>query len=130
MEEVYEEYNALRRKQIEAYEKYQGPVRSSTFCRKAGCRRFFGRKGCIFCTEGCNHFERKAGDPAPPFDHRDIDDENDASVILRKVLGPPPPNVVYRRWELTESNEPVLMTYPENVADLENRDENPKLHVS
>ena len=123
LKEVYRKYDVLRRRQSKLYEKYQGPVRSTTWCRKCGCRRFFGRKGCIFCTEGCNHFDRKSGDPAPPFDHRDIDDECDASVILRKVLGPPPDIVVYRRWEYKDesSNELVLATYAADTKgdDLE-----------
>jgi hypothetical protein len=57
-----------------------------------------GRKGVCFCTEGCNHCDRKAGDPAPPLDVHDFDDECDASTILIKVLGPPPANVCIRRW--------------------------------
>ena len=81
--------------------------------RTAGCRRIFGRRGLIFCTEDscldCNSpnncFSKKSGDPAPPFTHRDIDDENDASVILRKVLGDPPANVRYRRWEWDEEEQ-------------------------
>lgn len=123
LKEVYMQSNALRKKQIDFYEKYQGPVRSSTWCQKCGCRRFFGRKGCLFCTEGCHHFDRKGGDPAPPFDHRDVDDEFDASVILRKVIGPAPKNVVYRRWEFKDesSDELVLATYAaeSNIVDLE-----------
>ena len=113
LKEVFSKSNALRKKQIDHYQHYQGPIRSSTFCRKCGCRRFCGRHGCCFCTEGCDHFDRKSGDPAPPFDHHDVDDENDASVILRKVLGDPPKNVVCRRWEFENesSNDVVLRTY-------------------
>lgn len=58
----------------------------------------FGRKGFIFCTEGCNHCDRKAGDPAPPLVVHDFDDECDASTVLIKVIGPPPENVSIRRW--------------------------------
>lgn len=47
-----------------------------------------------------------------PFEHRDIDDDNDASIVLRKVLGDPPANVVYTRWRYDEEkNENVLETY-------------------
>uniref|UniRef100_A0A7S1VK42 Uncharacterized protein n=1 Tax=Grammatophora oceanica TaxID=210454 RepID=A0A7S1VK42_9STRA len=109
LKEVYKDYNKLCKKQVKRYNEYTAPVRSSTVCRRGGCKRFFGRNGCCFCTEGCNHCcDRKAGDPAPPFDHRDIDDENDASVVLRKVLGDPPDNVVYKRWRINEDCEQVL----------------------
>jgi hypothetical protein len=122
LKEIYGKSNYLLKRQIEYYNKYQGPVRSSTVCRKAGCRRFCGRKGCLFCTEGCDHFDRKAGEPAPPFYHRDVDDENDASVILRKILGPPPNNVVYKRWEFQDesnTNEPTMVTYSADGVDVE-----------
>lgn len=126
VEEVYHNYNGLRLKQIEKFKAHEGPVRSSTFCRKTGCRRFFGRKGFCFCTEGCNSFSRKGGDPAPAFETRDIDDENDASVILRKVLGSPPANVVYKRWEYTDDSpdKAVLVTYASEIPG----DEEDKLH--
>jgi hypothetical protein len=117
LQEAYDMYNSQRLSQIERYRTYQGPVRSSTLCRKVGCKRFWGRKGCCFCTEGCDHFDRKAGDPAPPFEHRDIDDQNDASVVLRKVLGEPPANVVYKRWEFNESDEQVLVTYSSEIPN-------------
>jgi len=107
--QVYEHYEALRIKQIEAYETFYGPVRNSTVCRGFGCRRFFGRRGCIFCTEGCCTSSKKPDEPAPPFEHRDIDDENDASVILRKVLGDPPVDVVYKKWELNEQGENIVV---------------------
>jgi len=124
LQQVYDDYNEKCEKQIEAYAAYQGPVRSSTLCKRSGCRRFFGRKGCIFCTEGCDNFSRKAGDPAPPFDHRDTDDENDASVVLRKVLGPPPRNVVYKRWEFDEeSGESMLVTHCGDVKEDIQRNE-------
>ena len=79
-----------------------------------GCRRVFGRRGVIFCTEGCNNFDRKAGEPAPPFESHDVDEYYDASSVLIKVLGPPPPNVVIRRWRWDpEKGENVLETFPE-----------------
>lgn len=109
-QQVYEHYDALRKKQIEAYESYIGAERYSTLCRACGCKRVFGRSGLIFCTEGCCTEKHKQGEPAPPFEHRDLDDENDASVILRKVLGDPPANVVYRRWEFNEQGKIVLVT--------------------
>jgi hypothetical protein len=96
--EVYEAYERERLKQIERYETFTGPVQTSTLCRLCGCRRAFGRKGCCFCTEGCTNCDRKAGDPAPPLEVHDWDDDLDASSILIKVLGPPPRNVVIRRW--------------------------------
>ena len=114
---AYDTYSDLCEKQKEAYNTYWGPVRKSTICRACGCRRACGRKGFIFCTEGCDQCcylrNRQPGDPPPPFEHRDIDDENDASVILRKVMGDPPANVVYTRWEYDEErNVNVLVTYP------------------
>lgn len=68
--------------------------------------------------------KKKPGDPPPPFNHRDLDDENDASVVLRKVLGDPPANVLYTRWVFDEEkNENVLVTYPrsgaQSSADIE-----------
>ncbi|KAL3796154.1 hypothetical protein HJC23_000657 [Cyclotella cryptica] len=118
--EVYDKYAQLRVKQIERYKTYTAPVQKSTICRAAGCRRIFGRRGLIFCTEGScldgnphsTCFSKKSGDPAPPFTHRDIDDMNDASVVLRKVLGDPPANVRYRRWEWNEeTNEMEIVVH-------------------
>lgn len=65
--------------------------------------------------------QRKAGDPPPPFVHRDLDDGNDASVVLRKVLGEPPAGVLYTRWVYDEEkNEHVLVTYPQDGSgDIE-----------
>lgn len=95
-------------------------------CRACGCKRLFGRKGLIFCTEGCDNLcylrKKNKGDPPPPFDHRDIDDENDASLILRKVLGDPPAHCLYTRWVFDEErNENVLITYPRLSGDIEER---------
>ena len=98
--EVYNQHVELREKQIHTYKQYTGPVRKSTVCRAAGCRRVFGRRGLIFCTEGCCEPSFKKGDPAP-----DIDDENDASVILQRVLGDPPINVTYRRWQRDDNTD-------------------------
>jgi len=88
-----------------------------------GCRRCFGRRGCCFCTEGCSkesrefNKSRKAGDPAPPFEHRDWDDDNDASKVLMKVLGDPPKDVMYTRWDYDEERaENVLVTYPKSSS--------------
>jgi hypothetical protein len=83
------------------------------FFRAYGCRRFCGRRGFLFCTEGTcldrnpnnRCFSKQSLDPAPPFTTRDIDDENDASVVLMKVLGPPPANVRYRRWMWNEEKK-------------------------
>lgn len=95
-----------------------GPVRKSTVCRAAGCRRVFGRRGLIFCTEGCFDgpnssctFKEKGG-PAPPFKYRDIDDEHDASVVLQKVLGDPPSNIRYQRWHWDEENQLEMVMEP------------------
>jgi len=83
-----------------------------------GCRRVFGRRGVIFCTEGCNHCDRKAGEPAPPFETHDVDDYYDAASVLIKVIGPPPPNVVIRRWRWDpEKGENVLEIYPPEAAE-------------
>jgi len=108
--DVYEQYNIRRRKQIDAWKTFNGPVHESTLCRALGCKRFCGRNGCIFCFEGCCSERHKLGEPAPPFEQRDIDDENDASVVLRKVLGEPPANVVYKRWEFNDEGEHTLVT--------------------
>lgn len=129
--QVYSKYEVTRQRQLQRYQSFQGPVRQSTLCRAAGCRRFFGRKGVCFCTEGCcSHFDRRAGEPAPPFDHQDVDDYFDASTVLFKVLGPPPPNVVIRRWRWDpEKGEQVLETYAhESVKHLLIEDGKP--HVS
>jgi hypothetical protein len=115
--QVYGKYETGRLKQIEKYENFHGPVRSSTVCRAFGCRRCSGRKGCCFCTEGCKRSDRKAGDAAPPFEDHDFDDEFDASTVLMLVVGPPPANVFLRRWRWDpEKGENFLDTYPENGA--------------
>lgn len=121
---MYDQYNDLCKKQIQTYKEYTAPVHKSTCCKAFGCRRVFGRKGCIFCTEGCDDFsyfyKKKPHDPPPPFTNRDVDDENDASVILRHVLGDPPANVVYKRWVFdAETNENVLVTWTSDNADVE-----------
>ena len=110
LKEVYDKYEIDRHRQIERYEKFKGPVQNSSFCRCLGCRRVFGRKGCCFCTEGCNDtagccykdLNAQPGDPFVPFAHADIDDDNDAAKVLQTVLGDPPSNVVYKRWERDE----------------------------
>ena len=116
--EVYNQHVELREKQIHTYKQFTGPVRKSTVCRAAGCRRVFGRRGLIFCTEGCCEPSFKKGDPAPPFKYRDIDDENDASVILQRVLGDPPINVAYRRWQRddTDNNTDTNEQYISSLA--------------
>ncbi|KAK1735125.1 hypothetical protein QTG54_014191 [Skeletonema marinoi] len=130
--EVYDKYKELRDKQVENYKQFTGPVRKSTCCRALGCRRLFGRRGFFFCTEGCNDPDssccsKKAGDPAPPFRYKDIDDINDASVVLRAVLGDPPLNVTYRGWQWDEvSNEFVLPPCKETNESLTNRSANIK----
>mmetsp|Transcript_14858 Transcript_14858/g.32267 ORF Transcript_14858/g.32267 Transcript_14858/m.32267 type:complete len:269 (+) Transcript_14858:154-960(+) len=117
--EVYNQHAELRKKQVHNYKTFTGPIRKSTVCRISGCRRVFGRRGLIFCTEGCCDSPKsscsfkKRGDPAPPFEQRDIDDENDASVILQKVLGGPPLNVTYRRWQChDEENQLEIVVNP------------------
>lgn len=119
--EVYEKYECERLRQTSNYENFFGPVQNSTLCRASGCRRFFGRKGFCFCTEGCcTSCARKAGEPAPPFGKHFYDDDWDASTVLRKVLGPPPPNVVYRRWRWDpEACENYLETFPEDTGSDE-----------
>eukprot|EP00986_Skeletonema_menzelii_P018973 scaffold27039_cov150-Skeletonema_menzelii.AAC.6 len=130
--EVYEKYKELRDKQVENYKQFTGPVRKSTCCRAFGCRRLFGRRGLIFCTEGCNDpnskcCSKKAGDPAPPFRYEDIDDINDASVVLRKVLGDPPLNVTYRGWHWDEESKEFVLPPTKNKSEsLINRSANVK----
>lgn len=110
LQEVYDDYEVECKKQIKDYTEFYGPHRNGTVCRAMSCRRVFGRRGLIFCTEGCCdgpkllHREEEGGEgsgsnPAPPMAHPDLDDDNDAARILLKVLGDPPPNVVYKRWE-------------------------------
>lgn len=112
--EAYDKYAAERKKQVRRYKNARGPLRNSTLCRTMGCRRVFGRKGFCFCTEGCNHCDRKAGEPAPPMEVVDLDDYFDASTVLIKVLGPPPSHVVIKRWRYDpERGEQVLEVYPE-----------------
>lgn len=112
LEKVYNDYELARRRQIERYETFVGPVQKSTYCRAMGCRRVFGRRGALFCTEGCctccqSGAVRRQGphEPFPPFQHRDLDDDYCASTILATCLGDPPSNVVYKRWELTKGAE-------------------------
>jgi hypothetical protein len=117
--QVYDKYESDRTKQIENYSANHGPVGdTSTICRALGCRRFFGRKGVIFCTEGCSNCSRKAGDPAPPFEDQDFDDTWDAQIVLMSVLGPPPSNVVVRRWKYDpEKGDNTLTMFPEGPQD-------------
>ena len=61
----------------------------------------------------CNNCNRKASEPAPPFEEHDIDDDWDASSVLFQVLGPPPKNVVIRRWKWDpEKKEHFLWVHP------------------
>ncbi|KAL7579698.1 hypothetical protein ACA910_021844 [Epithemia clementina (nom. ined.)] len=111
--EIYERYDVERLRQIEQYNK-TAAVRQGTCCRVMGCRRFFGRKGFLFCTEGCDNCHQAAGEPAPPPEVYDLDDDIDASTILFRLFGPPPPNVVIRRWRYDpEKKTYFLETYPE-----------------
>ena len=141
---MYANYERLRVRQLERYETFKHPVRLSTVCQALGCRRAFGRKGCCFCTEGCNdnhalgccyqNLERsKKDDPFPPHPYPDIDDDNDAARILQTVLGNPPENVLYRRWEFdratgkyaveqypkTRGKESTGLNSPEPVSGLD-----------
>ena len=115
--QVYASYGRLVGIQKQDYEAFEGPVRRSTMCRMFGCRRVFGAKGCCFCTEGCSHCDRKAGEPAPPREVNDFDDEFDASTVLMKVLGPPPTNISIQRWRYDpESGSSVLDMYPPEAS--------------
>lgn len=108
LQEVYERYETECKKQVKDYTEFYGPNRNGTVCRALSCRRVFGRRGLIFCTEGCcdgPKIQREKGNPFPPMAHPDYDDDNDAARILLKVLGDPPPNVVYKRWEKSETGE-------------------------
>jgi hypothetical protein len=118
---VYNDYERKRLKHVEKWEQFGGPVRHGTACRTLGCRRVFGRKGFFFCTEDltcqnvccCCHPDRKASEPAPPPEVHDFDDDWDASTVLIHALGPPPPNVVIRRWRWDpERGENFLDVYP------------------
>jgi len=126
--QVYKQHTELQKKQVHNYKTFFGPVRKGTVCRAVGCRRVFGRRGLIFCTEGCcddgdsnsSCTLKGKSDPAPTFKYRDIDDEHDASVILQKVLGDPPLNVTYRRWQWDEENQ------LEMVGNSQTLEEEPK----
>ena len=114
---IYKKYEEDVEKQINDYESFEGPVYYSTLCRACGCKRVFGRKGCCFCTEGFTNCSRKAGEPAPPFENHDLEDEWDASTIMIKVLGPPPQNVCIRRWRWDpESGKNYLESYPDVIV--------------
>jgi hypothetical protein len=120
LKDIYKLYTTERNRQIVDYESFTGPFHQSTICRSCGCRRFFGRKGCCFCTEGCRNCSRKAGEPAPPFDEHDFVDDWDASTVLLVVLGPPPKNVVIKRWrwdpEIGENYLEELSTISKNTG--------------
>lgn len=119
--EVYRKYGEDVERQINEFETFEGPVYYSTLCRACGCRRCFGRKGCCFCTEGCKGCSRKAGEPAPPFEDHDFDDEWDASTVLMKVLGPPPRDVCFRRWRWDpEAEKNYLESYPSTIETDQN----------
>ena len=109
VKEAYDKYERLRQKQTQRWINFRQPRRLSTICQVFGCRRFFGRKGFLFCTEGCNdnpragccyrNLHRQSGGPFPPPAHPDWEDDHDAVRVLQAVLGDPPRNVVYQRWE-------------------------------
>jgi hypothetical protein len=112
LKSVYEQYDRESKAQVKLFHSLYGPMYLSTLCRSCGCRRIFGRKGCCFCTEGCNNCSR-VDDVAPPFDVCDFDNDWDASTVLMKVLGPPPKNVCIRRWRWDpETAENYLEVYP------------------
>lgn len=106
---AYERYEQKRQTQIDAYASFEGPVYNGTLCKSLGCRRFFGRKGFCFCTEGCDNCDRKAGEPAPPVEIHDMDDEWDASRVMMEVLGPPPANVLIKRWRWDEVEQKYVL---------------------
>jgi hypothetical protein len=132
--EAYDKYEVERLKQIEAYDNYYGPMQHSTACQTYGCRRFFGRKGVCFCTEGCrcaSSSDRKAGEPAPPFEEHDFDDDYDASSVLLTVIGPPPANVVIQRWRWDEEKgEHFLEVYPPSPPEEASKSVSDKVHDS
>lgn len=100
--QVYKDYNRNRMQNIFDYKSFYGPVRNSTLCRAWGFRRFFGRRGFLFCTEDCSPrgcCSHRKGQPAPAFHHEDIDDDNDASKILQIVLGDPSSNILINRCD-------------------------------
>jgi len=105
------------------YEQYTGAVRNSTVCRSFGCRKFFGRGGFCFCTEGlcAGGCDRKATDPAPPFEDHYFDDDWDASTVLETVIGPPPPNVVIRRWRWDPEMQKNVLHESSEVAPTETK---------
>lgn len=96
--ETYAHYEQVRQSQIDAYTAFEHPVQNATLCQALGCRRFFGRKGFCFCTEGCCDKSAATTVVAPPPTVPDMDDEWDAARVLIQVLGPPPANVVMKRW--------------------------------
>lgn len=125
LREAYETYDRRRLENIMKYKKFYGPNRNSTLCQACGCRRIFGRRGLIFCTEGCNQCcSHKKGDLAPPMnDHVDIDDDNDASKVLQRVLGNPPPNVKINRWEDCDEDQDLIAEVGTNNSSIRNRND-------
>jgi hypothetical protein len=123
--EAYANYERLRTKQIHHYDRFIRPTRTNTVCKIMGCRRLFGRRGCCFCTEDCDKSKccsHQKGQPAPPFSHShnggDWDDDNDAARILMRVLGPPPTDVLYTRYEDKHEEGGLLPTANHaNAAD-------------
>lgn len=109
IQEVYDQYEQHRQRQIQRWVQFKHPARHSTICQILACQRLFGRKGLLFCTEGCcdsppigccyRQLGRKPGDPFPPSPNSDWDEEHNAARVLQAVLGNPPRNVVYEEWQ-------------------------------
>ncbi|CAB9527964.1 expressed unknown protein [Seminavis robusta] len=131
--EVYDKYETLRRRQTDRYLTFKEPVYHSTVCRSLGCRRCFGRKGVIFCTEGCccenkdhtmgrcyKHLPKdQVDDPFAPYIHTDWDDDNSAAKVLQIVLGNPPRNVVYRKWQFDPDTKQYTVVESPTITNNE-----------
>eukprot|EP00797_Seminavis_robusta_P016131 Sro2403_g326380.4 (245) ;mRNA; f:2204-2938 len=146
LQQVYDQYETQRQRQIKLYKEFKEPVRLSTWCRKLACQRCFGRKGVVFCTEGCccedDNTHRTMGrcysnlkqqalpqddnPPFAPYSHADWDDDHNAATILQQVLGNPPPNVVYRKWQYDPDTKQHIVVQSPSIVVATNSSNNDK----
>lgn len=94
---VYELYAQDREKDLNRF--YNMQMHDYIPPRSCGCDRWFGRKGVFFCTEDIDKcFTHKKKSVAPPLETPFAYDlgEYSAADVLRRVVGPPPAEVVHR----------------------------------
>merc|ERR1711862_94879 len=56
-------------------------------------------------------------------DHMDLDDENDASKILQRVVGNPPPNIKINRCEDCYEDQDLIAEVGTNNSSIRNRND-------